>query len=72
MLLDFNFLKNKYNFKISGVIHIGAHFGEEYDIYISNNIENLIFFEPVPNTFEVLKQRLEGKALLVNKALGNI
>lgn len=71
MLLDFNYLKNKYNLNIIGVIHIGAHFGEEYDIYVSNNIENLIFFEPVPNTFEVLKQRLDGKALLVNKALGN-
>lgn len=71
MLLDFNFLKEKYDLKIDGVLHIGAHFGEEYDIYTSNNIDNLIFFEPVPVTFEILKEKLNGKAMLVNTALGN-
>jgi FkbM family methyltransferase len=71
MLLDFNSLKNKYDFKINGVLHIGAHFGEEYESYVSNGIKNLIFFEPVPVTFEKLKNKLEGKATLVNTALGN-
>jgi hypothetical protein len=32
MLLDFNYLKNKYNLKINGILHIGAHFGEEFKI----------------------------------------
>jgi FkbM family methyltransferase len=71
MLLDFNYLKNKYELKIDGVLHIGAHFGEEYEIYESNKIKNLIFFEPVPVTFEKLKEKLNGKAMLVNTALGN-
>jgi FkbM family methyltransferase len=71
MLLDFNYLKNKYDLKIDGVLHIGAHFGEEYETYELNNIKNLIFFEPVPVTYQKLKEKLEGKAILVNTALGN-
>lgn len=71
MLLDFNYLKNKYDLKIDGILHIGAHFGEEYETYESNNIKNLIFFEPVPVTFEKLKEKLNSKAVLVNTALGN-
>jgi FkbM family methyltransferase len=72
MLLDFNYLKEKYKLNIKGVLHIGAHFGEEYETYINNNIKNLIFFEPVPVTFEKLKEKLDGKALLINTALGNM
>ena len=32
MLLDFNNLKEKYSLEINGVLHIGAHYGEEYEI----------------------------------------
>lgn len=71
MLLDLNNIIKSYDLKIEGVLHIGAHFGEEYESYISNNIKNLIFFEPVPVTFQKLKDKLEGKAMLVNTALGN-
>lgn len=71
MLLDFNYLKNKYHLKIDGILHIGAHFGEEYETYVSNNIQNLIFFEPVPITYKKLEEKLKGKAILVNTALGN-
>lgn len=71
MLLNFNILKQKYSMNITGVVHIGAHYGQEFQTYVDNKIENLIFFEPVPSTFEVLKQNLNGKATLVNKALGN-
>lgn len=71
MLLDFNYLKEKYSLKINGVLHIGAHYGEEYEIYEQNNIKNLIFFEPAPENFKILKENINDKAILVNKALGN-
>jgi len=54
MLLDLRKLKNKYNMNISGVIHIGAHHGEEYDLYNSLNIQKIFFFEPLQNNYEVL------------------
>jgi len=71
MLLNLKDIIKKYNLKIEGVLHIGAHFGEEYELYVENGIKDLIFFEPVPVTFEKLKEKLNGKAILINKALGN-
>jgi FkbM family methyltransferase len=71
MLLDFNNLKEKYSLKINGILHIGAHYGEEYEVYKQNNIEKLIFFEPAPDNFKILKELLNEKVVLVNKALGN-
>ena len=33
MLLNFDDLVNQYNMNITGVIHIGGHYGNEYDEY---------------------------------------
>lgn len=71
MLLDFNYLKNKYNLKIDGVIHIGAHQGQEISLYKENKINNIICFEPVPSNFYILEQLNSGKCDLFNLALGN-
>jgi hypothetical protein len=35
MVIDLVSLKDKYNLHINGVIHIGAHFGQEYDVLTS-------------------------------------
>jgi FkbM family methyltransferase len=71
MLLDFDELNKKYQFNINGILHIGAHEGQEFKIYDKYNIKNIIFFEPVPSTYEKLKSNIGNKAILVNKALGN-
>jgi len=71
MLLDFDSLYTKYNLKIKGVLHIGAHFGQENTAYQKYNIQNKIFFEPLPHTYEILKQNVKD-GVLVNKALGSI
>jgi len=68
--LQFDNLVNKYNLNIRGVISIGAHFGEENEMFDKYNIKNKLFFEPVPHTFEILKQNIKD-GILVNKALGN-
>lgn len=71
MLLDFSNLLNKYNMKIEGVVHIGAHYGQEYFLYEQQKIQNIIFFEPLKDNFAVLENKLTNKnAVLVNKALG--
>jgi len=75
MLLDLIKLKEKHNLKIKGVIHIGAHFGQEFSVYEDIGIKDVMFFEPLPNTFEKLKENIYGKnkkAVLVNTALGNM
>ena len=33
MLLNIEYLKNKYNIKTNGIAHIGAHLGQEIDEY---------------------------------------
>ncbi len=75
MLLDLKKLKDKHDLNIKGVLHIGAHFGQEFSTYEDLQVENVMFFEPLPHTFERLKENIHGKnkkAILVNTALGNI
>lgn len=70
-VLNLRNLVAKYNMNIKGVIHIGAHFGEENRLYDILNIKNRIFFEPLDSNFSVLQGRLEGRFPIVKKALGN-
>ena len=61
----------KSGFNISGVLHIGAHFGEEIPHYRKLNIPSVLF-EPHPNSFAVLIEKFKGSGdvILVDKALG--
>jgi FkbM family methyltransferase len=75
MLLDLLKLKGKYNLNIKGVLHIGAHFGQEFSVYENIGVKNIVFFEPLPHTFEKLKENVgskNGNVLLINSALGNM
>ena len=71
MLLNFNQLIKKYNMNIKGVIHIGAHYGEEHNTYKNANIKNVVYFEPLIKNFNVLKELVKDGSLLYNYALGN-
>jgi len=72
MLLNLDNLKQKYDLKIKGVLHIGAHVGQEFGTYERLGIDNVMFFEPIPSTFQRLKENVGDKAILVNTALGNM
>jgi len=72
MLLNLDSLKEKYDLKIKGVLHIGAHIGQEFQTYERLGIKNVMFFEPLKNTFNILKENVGDKAILVNTALGNL
>ncbi|NJM71288.1 MAG: FkbM family methyltransferase [Scytonema sp. RU_4_4] len=69
--LNLEELVQKYQVKIKGLIHVGAHYGQEYEIYQKLGIVNLIFFEPLSQNFEILKTHVGEKAKLFQKALGN-
>ncbi len=71
MLLDFELLKIKYNLDITGIIHIGAHYGEELDLYFKNNISDIICFEPLKTNFSILEKKKVNNCDLFNLALGN-
>lgn len=72
MLLNLENLKEKYNLNIKGVLHIGAHVGQEFNTYQKLGIENVMFFEPIESTFNRLKNNVGNNAILINSALGNI
>ena len=72
MLLDLVSLKKQYDLNIKGVLHIGAHFGQEMNVYDNLEIKNVIFFEPLPHVFQVLKNNIDSRAVLYNTALGNM
>lgn len=58
MLIDFSYLFKKYNVHATGVIHIGAHFGQEAQAYWDEGIRNLLFIEAVRPTYKRLCQEM--------------
>ena len=44
MLLDFNSIANTFNIEPRGVFHVGAHYGQEIDLYESMGIKNVVIF----------------------------
>lgn len=71
MLLDLNQLIEKYNLNIKGVVQIGAHYGQEATLYRNIGVGNILMFEPVPETFAILKQNVGKDVRLENCALGS-
>ena len=74
MILNFKYLKNKYNMNIKGIIHIGAHHGQEVEDYINSGIQDIIMFEPLSYNFEVLEKNLRDANANISAhqvALGN-
>ena len=43
---------------VSGVIHIGAHYGEEVSNYVNLGIDDIVLFEPLEKNFEILKNNV--------------
>ena len=54
MLIDFNYIKDKYNLDITGIVHVGAHYGEEIPSYLEQGIKKIVCFEPlIENCYHV-------------------
>lgn len=55
-LIETKQLIEKYKMNdIKGVIHVGAHHGEEISVYYENGIENMVLFEPLEENFEIVQ-----------------
>lgn len=57
MLLSLTDLIQKYSLKITGVLHVGSHMGQEVPEYHKNNIKNIILIEPCRAAFTYLKNK---------------
>lgn len=74
MILSFTRMVNKYNMDIKGIIHIGAHHGQEIEEYIDNGVQDILMFEPVSHNFNILQEKLKDANANIQAyqvALGN-
>ena len=60
MLISFKDLVKKYGMIITGVIHVGGHYGEELQDYIDEGIQDMVLFEPLDENFNILKEKAEN------------
>lgn len=58
MLINFSYLFKKYNVHATGVLHIGAHFGQEAEAYWNEGIRNILFIEAHRPTYKRLCQNM--------------
>ena len=57
MITNLETLLNKFKIRITGVSHFGAHIGQELDTYNKMEINNIHFFEPQKDSFDILNKR---------------
>lgn len=62
----------KHGMAIRGVLNIGGYVGFEQDEYERLGIRRVVWFEPVEANFYVLSAKVQGRAIAIMKALGNI
>lgn len=67
MLIDLRSLCNKYKFIPRGILHVGAHKGEEIPVYDGLGIDNVVWIEANPKIFQDLSENI--KKFKQNKAL---
>lgn len=73
MILNLKKIYKNYKLDIVGVIHIGAHLGQEYSTYNDIKIKNMAFFEPQHDLFKKMSEKIpkSSNIKLYNMALGN-
>ena len=57
MILNLKQLFKKYKIQSKGIIHVGAHHGDELVQYLEHDIKNILCFEPLKLNFQKLKEK---------------
>lgn len=72
MLINFQQSLQKYNMHVRGIIHVGAHYGQEYKDYAAAGITDIVFIEPCSKAFKVLHDTFGQTpgVTLINSACG--
>lgn len=72
MLLPLDQLVQKYKLNIKGIIHCGAHIGEEYPIYQKLNIPKVLWIEANEELIPGLEKRIKNdNHLILNTAVSD-
>jgi FkbM family methyltransferase len=59
-MLDLKTLCERYNIPVKNVIHVGAHEGQEIQLYQQMNVPGVLFIEANPAVFQQLEENLAG------------
>ena len=51
---------DKYSNEIKTIVHVGAHFGQEVNFYLSYEPNEIHLFEPNASSYEILKKNIEN------------
>jgi len=73
MLIRLKDILAKYNLSPNGVVHVGAHWAEEHDDYLSCGIKSFVYVEPCKEAFATLENKFIGcncDVILANVACG--
>jgi FkbM family methyltransferase len=74
MILNLDYVFEKYKLNVSGIIHIGGHYGNEIEKYKSYNVNDIVLFEPLSSNFSILDEKVKnigGNIIAHQVALGN-
>jgi len=74
MILNFDHVYKKYNLDITGILHIGGHYGNVIQDYKKYNVNDIVLFEPLSDNFSILSKKVDdiaGNIIIHQVALGN-
>jgi FkbM family methyltransferase len=74
MILDFDYVHKKYNLNITGILHIGGHYGNVISDYQKYGVNNIVLFEPLYENFSILSENIKktnANIIAHQVALGN-
>ena len=69
--IPLHYVVDRYSLNIKGVIHVGAHYGQEYVDYEDNGIKNIMMFEASSPVYQELVKRMPTSVKCYKMALGN-
>jgi len=74
MLIPFRQLAQRYGMKPKGVLHVGAHYGQEAPEYEFIGCHRMIFIEAVPEIYEQLKKNIAPymDAMAINVCISDV
>ena len=70
MLINFNEVF-KYNIIPRGVIHLGMHLAEEYEIYKNNNVQKIVLIEANPKLVKNCHIKDDSNCLIINATISD-